>query len=158
MKDVNFRFMAAADGFQGTLSSKSGVSSAADVIEICVPQNSAQTYVVDYGNGEKKAASLFDSSKLETKNKYEVFMGGNYGRVTVETTSSEKDTLLIIKDSYANCMLPMFTPFFSKIVVIDPRYSEERISAVTEENTFTHILFLYNLDTFLGDTSLEEKL
>ncbi|MBQ7116875.1 MAG: hypothetical protein IJN88_01545 [Clostridia bacterium] len=158
VKDVNFRFMAAADGFQGTLSSKSGVSSAADVIEICVPQNSAQTYVVDYGNGEKKAASLFDSSKLETKNKYEVFMGGNYGRVTVETTSSEKDTLLIIKDSYANCMLPMFTPFFSKIVVIDPRYSEERISAVTEENTFTHILFLYNLDTFLGDTSLEEKL
>ncbi len=158
VKDVNFRFLAASDGFQGTLSSKSGVTSAADIIEICVPQNSAQTYVVDYGNGEKKTASLFERGKLETKNKYEVFTGGNYGRITVETTSPNKDTLLIIKDSYANCMLPMFTPFFAKIVVIDPRYSEEKISAVTDENTFTHILFLYNLDTFLEDTSLEEML
>lgn len=157
-ENVNFRFLPVAEGFQGTLSSKSGVDSAGDIIEICVPQNSAQTYVADYGNGEKKTASLFDGSKLDKKNKYEVFTGGNYGKITVTTTSSEKDTLLIIKDSYANCMLSMLTPFFSKIVVIDPRYTKEKLSAVTEENTFSHILFLYNLDTFLEDTSLEELL
>ena len=150
----DFDFFTVADGFQGTLSSKSGVTSSDDVIDICVPHNSAQTYVADYENGEKKTATLFDRDKLETKNKYEVFTGGNYGKITVSTTSPSKDTLLIVKDSYANCMLPMFTPYFAKIVVIDARYTSERLSSVTEENTFSHILFLYNLDTFLEDTSL----
>lgn len=151
-----FRFLAVADGFQGTLSSKCGVTSSDDVIEICVPQNSSYTYVVEYEDGEKKATSLFDSSKLEQKNKYEVFAGGNFGKITVRTTSPDKDTLLIIKDSYANCMLSMFTPFFAKIVVVDPRYTKEKLSVVTEENDFSHILFLYNLDTFLEDTSLSD--
>lgn len=158
LDEVRFKSYTVSDGFQGTLSSKSGVASAEDVIEICVPENSELTYVADYENGEKKTASLFDSSKLEQKNKYEVFAGGNYGKIVIDTTSSSKDTLLIIKDSYANCMLPMFTPLFSKIIVVDPRYTEEKISAITEENTFSHILFLYNLDTLLEDTSLTEAL
>ena len=157
VNDVKLDFLAVTDSFQGTLSSKAGITSSSDVIEICVPKDEALTYVADY-NGEKKTATLFDSGKLETKNKYEVFTGGNYGKITVTTTSASKDTLLIIKDSYANCMLPMLTPFFAKIVVMDARYTEERISSVTEENSFSHILFLYNLDTFLEDTSLGEVL
>ncbi len=156
VEDVKFNFFSVADGFQGTLSSKSGVESSSDIIEICVPQNSALTYVVDYENGEKKTATLFDESKLSQKNKYEVFTGGNYGVITIKTTAPSKDTLLLIKDSYANCMLSMLTPFFAKIVVVDPRYTKEKLSEITEENTFSHILFLYNLDTFLEDTSLTE--
>ncbi len=155
---VNFNFFTVADGFQGTLSSKSGVTSSCDTIEICVPQNSSYTYVVDYENGEKKAATLFDGSKLKEKNKYEVFTSGNHGIITIRTSAPSKDTLLLIKDSYANCMLPMLTPFFAKIVVFDPRYTKEKLSEITEENTFSHILFLYNLDTFLEDTSLSEAL
>ena len=112
--------------------------------------------MVDYENGEKKTATLFDSEKLSQKNKYEVFTGGNYGKITVDTTATVRDTLLIVKDSYANCMLSMFTPFFAKIVVIDPRYTKEKLSDIMEENSFSHILFLYNLNTFLEDTSLTD--
>ncbi len=156
--DVKYRFLTVTDSFQGTLSSKSGVASSEDIIEICVPQDTDITYVAEYENGEKKSATLFDGEKLKQKNKYEVFAGGNYGKIVIDTTSSSKDTLLIVKDSYANCMLSMFTPFFARIVVVDPRYTKEKISAITEENTFSHILFLYNLDTFLGDTSLKDAL
>ncbi len=156
--EVKLDYFTVADSFQGTLSSKSGVTSSSDIIEICVPQGDNLTYVAEFENGEKKTATLFDSDKLEHKNKYEVFTGGNYGKIVIDTTSSSKDTLLIIKDSYANCMLSMFTPFFAKIVVVDPRYTKEKISSITEEHTFSHILFLYNLDTFLGDTSLKEVL
>ncbi len=156
--EVKFDFLTVADSFQGTLSSKSGVNSSSDIIEICVPQSPDVTYVAHYENGEKKTATLFDRGKLEQKNKYEIFTGGNYGKIVIDTTSSSKDTLLIVKDSYANCMLSMLTPFFAKIVVIDPRYTKEKLSALTEENTFSHILFLYNLDTFLADTSLKDVL
>ena len=52
----------------------------------------------------------------------------------------------------------MLTPYFSKIVVIDPRYFSDSLKGVMAETQFTHVLFLYNLNTFLGDTSLAATL
>ena len=66
--------------------------------------------------------------------------------------------LLLFKDSYANCLIPMLTPYFSKIVVIDPRYFNDSLAAVMDETPFTHVLFVYNLNTFLEDQSLAEVL
>lgn len=156
--ETEFDFYTVADDFQGTLSSKAGVLSSADTVEICVPKNAELTYTVTYNSQEKKTTTFFDESKLGTKNKYEVFLGGNFDKITIDTTSSTKDTLLIIKDSYANCMIPMLTPFFAKIVMVDPRYLTESLSAIIEENGFTHILLLYNLNTLLEDTSLADCL
>ena len=160
-KDISkteFNFMSVADDFQGTLSSKAGVLSTFDTVEICVPEKSELSDLVTIDGQEEKRATLFDESKLSGKNKYEVFLGGNYGRVTIDTASESNDSLLIIKDSYANCMVPMFTPFFAKIVLIDPRYFKESLAETVEENGFTHILFLYNLNTLLEDRELAECL
>lgn len=149
-----FDFFPVTHDFQGTLSSKSGITSAEDIIEICVPRNTENTYIVSYDSLEKKTATFFDENALKGKNKYEVFLGANTDKITVTTTSVQNDTLLIIKDSYANCTVPMFMPYFSKIVVVDPRYLKGGISDIMEENSFTHVLFLYNLNTLLEDTSL----
>ena len=100
---------------------------------------------------------VYDSAKLEQKNKYEVFLGGNYDKVVIDTVSI-RATLLIIKDSYANALIPMLTPYFAKIVVVDPRYMTESIHNTMDEYNFSHVLFLYNLNTFLQDTSLEDAL
>ena len=92
------------------------------------------------------------------KNQYEVFLGGNYDKVIISTAAETTASLLVFKDSYANCLLPMLTPYFSKIVVIDPRYFSDSLKGVMAETQFTHVLFLYNLNTFLGDTSLAATL
>ncbi|MBQ6600106.1 MAG: hypothetical protein IIX36_00525, partial [Clostridia bacterium] len=59
---------------------------------------------------------------------------------------------------YANCMIPMLTPYFSKIVILDPRYMTENIQQVLNEDDFTDLLFLYNANTLFADTSLESVL
>lgn len=152
------RFFAVSDSFEGTLGSKAGVHKTKDLVEICVPLKSVGTYIVNYESQQKKTATLFENEKLEQKNQYEVFLGGNYDKVIISTTCLNNQNLLIIKDSYANCMIPMLTSHFSKIVVIDPRYLTDSIDAIMKENDFTHILFLYNLNTFLEDTSLVDAL
>ena len=76
----------------------------------------------------------------------------------ISTSADTDDTLLLLKDSYANCMIPMLTPFFSKIVIIDPRYFSDSLDGIMKEYSFTHVLFLYNLNTFLADTSLVDAL
>jgi hypothetical protein len=52
----------------------------------------------------------------------------------------------------------MLTPYFTKIVIVDPRYYSDDIDNLVEENDFTHLLFLYNVNTFLEDTSIEKVL
>ncbi len=149
-----YKFFTVSNIFQGTLSSTAGVHDAYDNVEICMPEKSEGTYVVNFESSGDKTATLFFKDKLEQKNHYEVFLGGNYDKVIITTVSESDKTLLLIKDSYANCMIPMLTPYFNKIVVIDPRYLTDSFESIVKENDFSHVLFLYNLNTFLEDTSL----
>ena len=155
-KDINkkFEFHKISTTFEGTLASTSGVHDVKDEIEICLPKGSEGTYVATFESTGEKTASLFFPDKLQQKNHYEVFMGGNYDKVIIDTVSPSGRSLLLIKDSYANCMIPMLTPYFSKIVVIDPRYLTDSLESIIKENDFTHMLFLYNINTLLEDNSL----
>ena len=119
-----------------------------------MPKKSAGTYTVHYESQNKTTVSVFDTEKLEQKNQYEVFLGGNFDKIVIRTLSQSEDTLLLFKDSYANCLIPMLTPYFSKIVIIDPRYFSDSLQNITDDTDFTHILFVYNLNTFLADKSL----
>lgn len=153
-----FAYYTVSSSFEGTLSSSAGVHDIYDTVEICVPKSSEGTYVVELEQSGVKTASLFFNDKLKSKNHYEVFLGGNYDKVIITTVSKSENSLLLIKDSYANCMIPMLTPYFNKIVVIDPRYLTDSFDSILKENDFTHLLFLYNLNTFLEDGSLAECL
>ena len=157
-KEELYTFYPVATDFSGTLASTFGVRTLQDTVEVCIPQRSRGKYTVYYESQGKKTATCFDKEKLQQKNKYEVFFGGNFDKLLISTTVNTENALLVFKDSYANCLLPMLTPYYSKIVVIDPRYFSDSLSAVMDETTFTHVLFLYNLNTFLEDQSLSATL
>ena len=63
-------------------------------------------------------------------------------------------TLLLVKDSYANCFVPFLTSQFREIVLVDPRYYYGNLESLMTEETFTDVLFFYNLNTFLEDDVL----
>ena len=152
--DSKFEFYEVSDTFEGTLASTSGVHDVRDTVEICVPKDSEGTYVVNLESSGEKTASLFFKDKLSQKNHYEVFLGGNYDKVIITTVSPCERSLLLIKDSYANCMIPMLTSYFNKIVVIDPRYLTDSLDSIIKENDFTHMMYLYNANTLFEDNSL----
>ena len=153
-KSSQFTMEPVSDRFSGTLASSYGERKIRDVLYVCAPKKANGTYTVSYPTQGKVTASVFDTSKLEQKNQYEVFLGGNFDKIEITTTAESEDTLLLFKDSFANCLIPMLTPYFSKIVVIDPRYFSDSLGDVLEDTDFTHVLFVYNLNTFLADKSL----
>ena len=153
-KSSQFTMEPVSNRFSGTLASSYGERKIRDVLYVCAPKKANGTYTVSYPTQGKVTASVFDTSKLEQKNQYEVFFGGNFDKIEITTTAESEDTLLLFKDSYANCLIPMLTPYFSKIVVIDPRYFSDSLGDVLEDTDFTHMLFVYNLNTFLADKSL----
>ena len=143
--------------FEGTLSSKSGSHAVKDRVEVYAPQTDIGYYVT-YGDDKTGICSMYNRAALEGKDHYTVFFGGNYGRVDITTTADTGRVLLVFKDSYANCFMQFVYPYFDHIVMIDPRYYYDSVENVIKSEGITDVLYLYNLDTFLGDTSLADVL
>ncbi len=141
--------------FEGTLASKSGRHGTPDAIHILLPKTDVRYNVTD-PNGEK--ATLFDRAKLDTKDQYAVFLGGNHPLVTIKTTAQTGRRLLLFKDSYANCFAPLLTPYYEEILLVDPRYYYDTADALVRQHGITDVLYLYNADTFFTDTTLADVL
>lgn len=147
-----------ADNFQGTLASKSGYHGSEDVVQVYEPKGIETDYIVMYVEEGKKSTSLYESECLNDKDKYTVFFGGNHARVDISTTQKERKNLLLFKDSYANCMVQFLLPYYQNIVMIDPRYFYDSVENIIQSYSITDVLFLYNVDTFLGDNSIADVL
>lgn len=153
---VTYQTMPVTNSFQGTMASTSGVFKASDTISITVPEKDQQL-VVTYVNEGKKTSTLFDASKLKEKSQYDVFFGGNFAEVRIDTGAESDRVLLVLKDSYANCVIPMLTPYFKTIVLVDPRYYVDNLPDTIQEEGVTDLLWLYNCNTLLNDTSIGDK-
>ncbi len=136
--------------FYGTLYSKA-LDTAAKPDAIELPSHLPEV-TVTY-NGEKHD-SIYDESKLETKDKYAVLFGGNYGEVTIETEAKNGKCLMILKDSFANSMVPYLLEDYEKIVMIDLRYYRGSLSQDIEEQKVTDLLVLYEMSNFAQDRNL----
>ena len=139
--------------FEGTLSSRSGSHSAKDPVQIYVPKTSVDCCAT-YPDSGKTTASLYSRDALNDKDHYTVFFGGNHPRVDIDTTAGTGRNLLIFKDSYANCLVPFLTPYYDRIILIDPRYYYESADSLVTSEKITDVLFLYNINTFHEDTAL----
>ena len=147
---------AVTNDFQGTLSAKSGYERRAkETIYAYLPEEGEDTGLVVYDvEAGEKTASLCHTDKLNERDKYGVFLGGNSPLLDIQTVSDSQRKLLIFKDSYANCMIPFLVSSFRQIEVVDPRYYYGDVQTLIEENDITDVLFLYNGNTFFTDNSL----
>ena len=148
---------AVTDSFNGTLSSTSGYeTSYKEPIYIYSAKNKEDNtnVIVNYVDEQIKTTTLYDTSKLDSKDKYAVFLGGNHSRIDIKTTSESTKKLLLIKDSFANCMIPFLVSYYREIIVIDPRYYYGDLDLIMEQNSISTVLFLYNCNTFLEDNSI----
>lgn len=152
----NYSEIVLTDSFYGTLASSSGVYNNKDIIRAILPDNIDGTYMVENSETKEKSASVFVPEKLLQKNSYEVFFGGNFSKIVISTINANNKNLLVFKDSFANCFLPLLIPHYENIVIIDPRYFSGEISNVLEDYNFTDVLYIYNLNTFLEDTVLKD--
>ena len=125
-----------------------------ETIDIYVPTQGDDDVVVNYVDEGRKTTSLYDSSKLETRDQYGVFLGGNSSVIDIRTVSPEKKRLLVLKDSFANCFIPFLAPYYREIVVVDPRYYSGTIGDIMDTYRITDALVLYSGNTFFTDNHL----
>lgn len=146
-----------SENFRGTLQSKVNLNWGTDKITY-FSETTLRPVKVTY-DMHTVTASLYEASYLETKNQYGFFLDDNHALVEIETGRRGKGTLFVIKDSYANCFVPLLVPHYSKIYVLDLRFYKgklfELMKGYEEEakasETDMDVLILYNCIHFLED-------
>lgn len=149
----DFEKIIGSNDFYGSLSSKVGLFGLyRDKLNIYIPKNS--NLLVNYVMEQKKDTSLFNSDKLNHKDKYQVFLNGNHPLIEIETDKNLDKKILIIKDSFANNFVPFLTENYGNIFLIDLRYYTDSINEFIKNNDINEVLFLYNVNTFNEDDSI----
>lgn len=98
-------------------------------------------------NGEEKAA-LADEAALAKRDKYAALLYGNqYPVIELTCDSAPEGELLVIRDSYANALLPALCRHYRRIVAVDPRYYREDITALADQVKGDTVLCVYGLRT-----------
>ena len=135
--------------FRGTLYSKVLLKTLeTDIIETSADARKADLNVEIEG---KRYDSLYFDEYLNQKDKYAVYFGGNYAQVNIETGASDDgqqndEKLLIIKDSFANSMVPFLLDGFLEITLVDTRFYRGDISQLAED--YDRVLLVYSVNNF----------
>lgn len=148
------KFRCISKDFYGTIYAKINYARQADKIEIYEPADKLR---VVYNMGEKKTKTLYDFSFLKTADQYSVFTGGNQAVLEITGGIKNGKTLLLIKDSFANSILPFLAEDYEKLVVVDLRQLNVSGDRLLEMFSPTDILILYNSAQFAQDKEFEIK-
>ena len=143
-----------SEEFYGTTWSSSGFSWVdPDTMEIFVNAPEGLK-VTSYPQGSPVEGKLYDFSFLEKKDKYSMFMGGNCPMHVIETGNEDKPSLLILRDSYTDSLIPFLLDNFSEIHVLDLRYYRASLKAYMEQNNFDNVLVCYSVSNFCSDSNI----
>ncbi len=137
--------------FYGTIYSKT-LDPAARPDAIFAPQTLPKVTVTF--DGTKTADSIYDESFLARKDQYAYFFGGNWGKVEIRTQADNGKRLLLIKDSFANSLVPYLLEDYEQIIMLDLRYFSGSVQSVMNESGITEVLFLYEMTNLLTDTGI----
>lgn len=143
--------------FYGTTYNKAPVNVPADSVEVFHSRGDKNVRV-DMNDGEVISDSLyFKEAALKGRNRYEVFFSKNTFQIEISTNAGTGKTLLLIKDSFANCFVPFLTEDYDRIIMLDYRYGKipaGRILNIYKE--ITDVLVLFETEKFMKNTKLEK--
>jgi hypothetical protein len=141
------------DGFLGTYYNQSRFDSIeTESIGLIDPD------IISYETDGKTYSSLINKEALKGNDLYGAFLYGNhgYGHIVVRNEAAPR-RLLVIKDSYANSLIPMMTSAFDEIDVIDLRQYNGSLQTLLKQKNYDQILLLQSFNQF-SDEINEAKL
>lgn len=141
-----------SEDFLGTLYSKVNIEVKPDTIKY-FPSTDILPKTVVY-DMSVKTNSYYEEKHLDTMNQYGFFLDDNHPFIEIDTGINNGRMLFLIKDSYANCMVPLLAAQYEKIYVMDLRYMNGKLMPFMEsyepENGMD-VLVLYNCVHFLEE-------
>ena len=140
-----------AEDFQGSTYSRSALwLTPSETIELW---QGSEGLTVTNGETEGIHEGIFYRERLEEADKYTVFLDGNHSIVRI-MNPHKQGKLLVIRDSYSNCLGGFLAESYGEVVLVDLRYYRQAVSELVKQEGFDDILVCYSCANFLTDTNL----
>lgn len=139
----DFRYQTVSAPFYGTLYSKAMLFG-----------QQADTFVLPFYTkpadltqqvGAKVESGIYRKEYLSQKDKYSVYLGGNPAVCVIRNPRAKGGKLLLLKDSFANSMIPYLTVNFSEIHLMDLRYYNQDIYKYIKQNGINQAAAVYSI-------------
>ena len=104
-------------------------------------------------NGEEKEG-LWDADALAGRDKYAALLYGNHAVIELTCDSAPEGTLIVIKDSYANALLPLLARHYRHVVAVDARDFTDNIVDFVQKYEGDTVLCVYGLYTLATGYSI----
>lgn len=144
------------ENFQGTHYSKfrGGIVDGETFTFYQNPKENVEVYYVAENRVEER---LLFPKNLDTRDKYKVYLDGNYPLMTIKNHEiKDGEKILVLKDSYANAMVPFLVESFQEVHLMDLRYYNMSLQDYMEKEGFDKVILLYGMDSYLDDESLRK--
>lgn len=140
-------------GFYGSTYSRSGLwLTKSESVELW---KNDTAFTVTNGESEEIHEGLFYEQRLEELDKYTVFLDGNHSVVTIENSDAAgKGKLLVVRDSYANCLGTFLANSYETVTLVDLRYYKKPVSELLAGEDYTDVLICYSLGNFMTDANI----
>lgn len=119
-----------------------------DSITVCVPEE-GKTVVSNF-TGREEPGRLYVPEQLEVKNKYAYFLGGNQPLCVIRS-QADGPAILVIRDSYADCLAPFLAERCAEVHLYDLRYNRMSVQEYIETNEIDAVLVLYSFANYIAD-------
>lgn len=100
---------------------------------------------------------ITDVSKWNNTSKYSTFIGGDNAYAQINNPNiSDGSSVLVIKESFGNAMVPFLVENFENVYVVDYRYYKNTISELVDEMNIENVVFVNNISITSTQDRIEE--
>lgn len=140
-------------GFYGSTYSRSGLwLTKPEPVELWKTDTA---FSVTNGENPEPHQGLFYEERLEELDKYTVYLDGNHSLVTVQNPDAVgKGKLLVIRDSYANCLGTFLAHSYETVTLVDLRYYKKPVSELVAAENYDDVLVCYSIGNFMTDANI----
>lgn len=147
-----------SDAFFGTTWSSCGAGwIPPDEMHIWVPEGGPHgtITVTGYPEGKPIETPMYAMEKLQVKDKYAMYLGGNQP-LCVLRNSEGTGKILVVRDSYSDSLAPFLALQFQEVHLWDLRYNNMSLKQYVQDNGIQYVLVLYSASNFSTDMNLSK--
>ena len=103
----------------------------------------SQCTVYDYETG--KTGSIYDMTKLDSRDLYDVYLSGAKALLTIENPNAGTDReLIVFRDSFGSSIVPLLLSDYARVTLVDIRYVQTDLLGQFLDFHGQDVLFLYS--------------
>ena len=129
--------------FYGVYSGQAALPVEPDTLYVLESQLLQDCSVYDHESG--KTLEVYDRTKLESKDLYDIFLSGSRSLLTIENPGAKTGReLIVFRDSFGSAMIPLLLTDYAKVTVVDIRYLQPALLDRYIRFSGQDVLFLYS--------------